>query len=109
MNLDDFLRTVGLDVSTTAGGVVGGLLSLAFVEKTGLAGKISAVIGGWACAHFLTPHIKTYFEVSGSAGGIAFLLGLFGMLVVAAIANTIKNLDLVALVTGWIKKITGQQ
>lgn len=108
MPFDDFLHRIGIDVTTTTAGVIGGLLSIAFVEKSGLIGRATAVTGGWACAHFLTPHVKTYFDVAGPGGGIAFLLGLFGMLIVSALANVIKTINLAELISGWVKKWTGQ-
>lgn len=102
--LDWLGQTLGIEKTTSLGGILGALLSLAFLERaTGPFAKVTAIFGGWAIAHFVTPLAVEYFGLTSRwQGGMGFLLGLFGMLIVAAIARALKALDLLQLIRARI-------
>lgn len=84
-------------------GLIGSLLSLAFVEQMSKRQRIVAVLSGMVMAHYLAPLIAFLFNEDKYQETIGFLVGLFGMSVVAAVFRTIKNSDL----WGLIKKRYG--
>jgi hypothetical protein len=98
--IDWITQTFGIEKTTTLGGIMGAILSLAFLEqKTGPIAKAFAIFGGWACANFLTPIAIDYFGLTVRwQGGLGFMLGLFGMLIIAAIVRALKALDLLKFI-----------
>lgn len=76
-------------------GVAGAVLSLAFGEKLSVRGKTMSVAGGLACALWLAPAIVAgvgavwpWGKLPGEfASAFAFLTGLFGMIVLAGLAQ----------------------
>lgn len=63
------------------------------------------VVSGSVTAHFLTGLVGDYFDVSpANAGGIGFLLGAFGGVIIKAAIGTIKRADFWAFVVNkWGK------
>lgn len=78
-----------------APGVAGAVLSLAFGEKLTVRGKALSVVGGLACALWLAPAIVAglgavwpWGKLPGEfVSAFAFLTGLFGMIVLAGLAQ----------------------
>lgn len=79
-------------------GLIGSLLSLAFIDHMGKRERVIAVISGMVMAHYLAPLIAFLFNEEKYQETIGFLVGLFGMSVVAAVFRAIKNSDLWGLI-----------
>lgn len=79
-------------------GLIGSLLSLAFIDHMGKRERIIAVISGMVMAHYLAPLIAFLFNEDKYQETIGFLVGLFGMSVVAAVFRAIQKSDLWGLV-----------
>lgn len=70
-----------------AAGVIGGILSVTMMPQLTFRRAVTAVIGGVACAAYLTPLLAEYMGVGSRnlENGIAFALGIGGMHIVAGI------------------------
>ncbi|ATC25222.1 hypothetical protein [Caulobacter vibrioides] len=76
-------------------GVAGAVLSLAFGEKLTVRGKAFSVLGGFLCALWIAPAIVAGVGAVWPWGkppaefgsAFAFLTGLFGMIVLAGLAQ----------------------
>lgn len=99
--MDSILAALGIkSLTTSIAGLVGGFLSLRFFDGLNVYGKVSTVLGGWACANYGTPFVIQFYKLVESDGyhaGIAFAIGLFGMSMVAAVFQVIKRADWVEL------------
>ena len=81
-------------------GAVGAAASLRFSDDINTFGKrLTAIASGAAAAHYLTPMVMEHLGIASTrSGGVAFLLGLFGMSIAASIIRAIKTADLWAFV-----------
>lgn len=82
----DFLTLLAQDHSI--GGGIGSVISLRFSKVAGIAAAASTVLSGWAAAFFLTKPIVRWLKLvppDEFFAGVGFLIGLFSMLIVAAI------------------------
>lgn len=79
-------------------GLLGSLLSLSFVDSMGRKQRIVAVIAGMTMAHYLSPLIANLFHEDNYQETIGFLVGLFGMSIVASVFRAIQNSDLWGLI-----------
>lgn len=71
-------------------GLFGGIVSLRFFDKLSPWARAGTAIGGAVIAHFATPLVVGFFEVAPhNEGGVGFVLGLFGMSIVAATFDVI--------------------
>lgn len=94
--MEALLQLLGIkSLVTSIAGLVGGFLSLKFFEDLNIYGKISTVLGGWACANYGTPAVIEFYSLQsdGYHAGIAFAIGLFGMSIVAAVFQVIRKTD----------------
>ena len=87
-------------------GFTGSLVALRFTPGLTYFERISNALSGSAVAGFVTPALVDWQHVTspGLAGGFAFLLGLFGMSLSAAIFSAIRDLKLAETLTSWLKK-----
>lgn len=79
-------------------GLIGSLLSLSFVDQMGKRQRLVAVASGMVMAHYLAPLIANLFHEENYQETIGFLVGLFGMSVVASVFRAIQNSDLWGLI-----------
>jgi len=79
-------------------GLLGSLLSLGFINDMGLKRRFIAVIAGIIFAHYLTPLIAFLLHEDNYQATIGFLVGLFGMSIIAAVFRAIQNSDLWGLI-----------
>lgn len=79
-------------------GLLGSLLSLAFIKSMTRKQQCVAVLSGCVMAHYLAPLIAFLLHEENYAETIGFLVGLFGMSICAAVFRAIQNSDLWALV-----------
>lgn len=85
-------------VAIILAGLFGSLLSLSFVDGMGRRQRTVAVISGMILAHYLAPLISYIFHEETYTETIGFLVGLFGMSVVAAVFRAIQNSNIWALI-----------
>lgn len=80
-------QLIGAKISAIVAGFVGGVVSLAMIRDLTPKVAITTVIGGTACAAYLTPLIVSYFNLGGSdlENALAFLTGVCGMNGVAGV------------------------
>lgn len=85
-------------------GALGALLSLPFhPDVKTFSQRALVVASGSAFAHYVTPLALDYFGTSiERSGSVAFIFGLFGMSITAAIMNAIQHIDLAAIAKSWI-------
>jgi hypothetical protein len=90
----DFFSLLGFDQASSVSGGIGSILSLRFYGAIGWAGRISTAMGGWLCASYLTRPLLRLLKllpVEDYTGGGGFLLGLFSMMVAAAVWKVISE------------------
>jgi hypothetical protein len=86
------LETMGLSWLNTAAGFVGSVISLRFVEGLNLWSRLSTVAAGTMVAAYCTPIAVELLGLSHKLeGGIAFMLGLFGMSIAGAVIKAIPQ------------------
>jgi len=80
-------QLIGTKISAIVAGFVGGVVSLAMIRDLTPKVAITTVIGGTACATYLTPLIIDYFQLGGSnlVHPLSFLTGICGMNIVAGV------------------------
>lgn len=63
-------------------GFLGGVIQLSWNKNLSVFGAMTSVLAGVCCASFGTPLINWYYQIPGAVeNGIAFLMGLLGMLI----------------------------
>ncbi len=75
-----------------AAGVAGAVVSLRFVQGTWLERFVMA-IGGAALSYFASANIADWLKVPDALGLVGFLVGLFGMAIVAKVYEVLLMLD----------------
>lgn len=81
-----FLETLGLKAGVVIAGLVGGVVSLSLVRDLTPLKAFGTVLGGTACAAYLTPIALEYTGFSGATEhALAFFLGVCGMNGVAGV------------------------
>lgn len=80
--------------SVVLAGFLGSMLSMSFVDGMGKRQRLVAVLFGMVMSHYLAPFIAFMFKEEAYEPTIGFLVGLFGMSVVAAVFRAIQNSDI---------------
>lgn len=89
---DSILVALGLSKPATIGGFLGAVVSLKLVEGLNLWQRFTTVLGGALCASYVTPLVLEVITLSTKLeAAVAFLIGVFGMSLVAAIAKAIPE------------------
>lgn len=73
-------------------GIAGAVVSMNFVKGT-LSERIVMAIGGAALSYFASDNLAQWLNVPEALGLLGFLIGLFGMAIVAKIYLVIELLD----------------
>lgn len=82
----EFWEPLGLKAGTVVAGFVGGVVSLSMLRDLTPMRAVGTVVGGTACAAYLTPIVLEYTGLSGtSEHALAFFLGVCGMNGVAGV------------------------
>lgn len=91
--IDAILSSLGISKGATIGGLLGAFVSLRFVDQLNVyTGAITLICGMLFAAH-TTPLIMWAVEMSPrTEGAVAFLLGVFGMSMVAAVIKAMPEL-----------------
>lgn len=105
MPLDTLAQILGVKKATFIAGLIGGVLSLKFIE--GLSTwpqKVSTALGGAFAATYLAPFVVDHLAIKSGEYGVAFVIGLFGMSFFAALTKTIQGTDWSELLKGWFRR-----
>jgi len=86
MTIETAFDTLGIKLAAVVAGLAGGVASLAFLSNFTPKQGFTAIIGGAACAAYITPSIALKFDLVGSTeNAVAFLLGVGGMNIIGGI------------------------
>lgn len=98
--VEAFFSALGLKLQVVVAGAIGAFISLRFFDGLGTRDRWLTFVGGWALASYLTGLAHEYFELKtvSAETGIALLVGLFGMSVVAALIKVIRETDWIGIV-----------
>ena len=92
------------EVVKTAPGVVGSLVSMLFIKEP-IVRRLAMFLAGAALARFGTPWLA---RLSGLDEGFAgFMLGLFGMAVIAKMFQAWETFELSLILRDWMRKVLG--
>lgn len=99
MTQSDIEKLIGVKLLVLVAGFFGAVLSLSFNRKLSIVGAFLSVIAGVSCAAFLTPLISYFWVLPVQIeNGIAFLLGLVGLLLMGKVYIFFSRLDLATVV-----------
>jgi hypothetical protein len=100
-----------LDEAAKVGsGFVGSLVSLRFLKGESWTGKVSMVAGGAALSYLAAPTMARVLHMGDSLQLVGFMLGLFGMAVIAKVYEVIQGFnasEVADAITNWAKKRFG--
>lgn len=87
-------------------GIGGALAGLRFAPGLSWPERVVNVASGAACAGWIAPAAVNLFDLaSGSAeSALAFLIGMFGMSIAAAVTEAVRALRLADIIAGWISR-----
>lgn len=88
-------------------GSLGAFLSLRFVQGTAPERCMMAA-GGAALSFYGSTPLSTWVGVSSAEGLVGFLLGVFGMAVIAKVYEGINGLDAKGMVQDAWKRVAGR-
>ncbi len=89
-----------------AAGAFGSLVALRFAPGLTWAARAFNVACGSLCAGFLSPPLVEYLHL-GSAGmqaGAAFVIGMFGLSVAAALVDAVRSVGWADVIRGWVSR-----
>ena len=73
-------------------GVAGSVVSLRFVQGS-LFERVIMALGGAALSYFASDNLASWLNVPEALGLVGFLIGLFGMAIVAKVYEVVQMLD----------------
>jgi hypothetical protein len=88
-------------------GALGALVTVAkFTPGIGWREKVLNVLAGSLSAGYLAPVVTEWLHMTsrGYNNGAAFMIGLLGMSVIAAVQQAIRELKLADIIAGWLSK-----
>jgi xanthosine utilization system XapX-like protein len=81
MKNDPLLEFLGIKLMVVVAGFLGGVIQLSWNRNLSVWGAVVSVLAGVCSASFVTPMINWYYSLPiPMENGVAFLLGLLGML-----------------------------
>lgn len=93
--------------SPFAAGAIGALITaVKFTPGASIGERAFNVLAGSAAAGFITPALIEWLNMKSQAyaSGAAFLFGLVGMSLAAALLQGIKDTPLGQILTGWLSR-----
>ena len=87
-------------------GTLGALVGLRFAPGLGVVERSINVSSGALVASFLTPVATTVLSVNSPSveSGFAFILGMFGMSIMASVMTGLREVRFGEIITGWLKR-----
>lgn len=110
--LSDALDAIGSSVPMAGGGFFGALLSLRFLSPdASVAFRMVMLFGGFVASIMLVPMVVSMLDIKGVnvTAGISFIVGLYGMSVIAEGNELIRSGALRDLVLGRFKRDGGEK
>lgn len=101
MNTSDIPAELGKLVP----GAFGAAVSTFFMREESWPRRIGLALSGMAAARFGGSAASNWTGLDASFSG--FLIGLFGMALVAGVFETWRSLQLGPLITEWLRKVLG--
>ena len=95
-------------IAKALAGLAGAVVSLRFV-KGSVFEKILMVIGGAALSFFGSPWVTTYMHMESAESLVGFLMGLFGMAIVAKVYDAIQAADVSRIANSILDRISGSK
>lgn len=92
----------------TVGAVGAAITAVKFTPGASWPERVVNVLAGSAAAGFVTPALVEWLHMStpAYASGAAFVTGLVGMSLAAALLQAIKDTPLGQIATGWLSRRT---
>jgi hypothetical protein len=104
MREDPLESLIGIKLTIAVAGFLGGVIQLSFNRTLSVWGAMLSVLAGVCSAAFGTPLLSWYYTLPTSLeNGIAFLMGLLGMLLTGKIYQFVSSMT-VERVLGLFKK-----
>lgn len=105
-SLNEWLALFGVKLISLVAGFAGATVGLAVRPRLTLVQLIAALAGGVASAAYLGPTTSYYLSLPPAVdGGVAFLLGIAGLVIVAGVLEIARALPTIAIDT--IRRISG--
>ena len=107
--IDQLAAVLGTKKLILIAGLVGSIISLRFIsEVTTWWSRTTLVICGTFITSYATPALSEWLTVSERVEtGMGFVIGLFGMSMVAAIMAALKEAKLGEAISSWFKRPGG--
>lgn len=102
--LDDITAYIGVKASTFMAGTFGAMVSMAVISGP-VWYRVCLFMGGLVSSAYVTPLVVNSFELAKSENAVAFLVGMFGMSIAAAIIRTVQDVNfdsLMAQLRAWL-------
>ena len=102
--LDDLASILGAKGSAFMAGMFGAMVSMAVIAGP-FWYRFCLFGGGLVSSAYVTPLIVNSFELGRSENAVAFLVGMFGMSIAAAIIRTVQDVNfdsLTAQLRAWL-------
>lgn len=77
-------------------GILGSIVSVGFIKAPPIE-RMFMAFGGAALSWFAAPWVAKWLNMSDAEGLVGFLLGLFGMAIVAKLYELVQSIDTAAL------------
>jgi hypothetical protein len=106
MKIPDELRDYLSLFLPALAGLLGAVVALRWIPGATLLTKAWNVGSGFTFAVFMGPWACDFFGIDGLRAnvGVGWLFGMFGVAVCDKVAESVKALQLAAIVTGWLSK-----
>lgn len=101
--------TADLSITKLVSGVAGSIVSLKFVQGTWIERALMCV-GGASLSFYGTTPVYSWVQLTDAEGLIGFMIGLFGMAIVAKCYEVVQLIDAKQLSTDlweWVKRKWG--
>lgn len=98
---EGIFTALGLTLKNLVAAAIGSFVSLRFFDGLRVLEKWSTFFGGWALGAYIGAPLTSFLELPAKVEvGMALLVGLFGMSVVAALIKTLRETQWNAILKG---------
>lgn len=87
-------------------GLAGAVVGLRFAPGLSWLERVTNVAAGAACSAFVAPASAEMLRLSSASmtGFLAFVIGMFGMSIAAALFQGLRDMKVGEIVTGWVSR-----
>jgi len=87
-------------------GVIGAAVGLRFAPGVSWLERVTNVASGASCAGFVAPAAGEVFHLSSVSmmGFLAFIIGMFGMSIAAAVMQGLREIRAGEIITDWLSR-----